>query len=157
VTAFILRRLLGAIPLVLGIATLVFFVVNLAPGDPTSLFFSVNVPPEVQDQLRRTFGLDQPLHVRYVRWLAAFVQGDFGVSLARGRPVADILFETLPEHADPHGHRARPRLSRRRHHRCLAGGASELVLRWRARCDHRCSSTRCRRSGSRSCWCSSSR
>lgn len=95
-TAFILRRLLGAIPLVLGIATLVFFVVNLAPGDPTSLFFSVNVPPDVQDQLRRTFGLDQPLHVRYVRWLAAFVQGDFGVSLARGRPVADILFETLP-------------------------------------------------------------
>jgi peptide/nickel transport system permease protein len=94
--AFLLRRVLGAIPLLLGIATLIFFVINLAPGDPTAVFLNPNVPPEVVDQLRRNFGLDQPIHIRYVRWLAAFVQGDFGFSFAQSRPVWDVLRETIP-------------------------------------------------------------
>ena len=45
--SYVLRRLLGAIPLLLGVATLIFFVINLAPGDPTALFFNPNVPAEV--------------------------------------------------------------------------------------------------------------
>jgi peptide/nickel transport system permease protein len=94
--AYIARRLLGAVPLVLGIATLIFFVLNLAPGDPTSLYFSPNIPPEVIEQLRRNFGLDQPIHIRYVKWLTAFMQGDFGYSFARSRPVGDIVLEALP-------------------------------------------------------------
>jgi peptide/nickel transport system permease protein len=94
--AWILRRLLGAVPLLLGIATLIFFVLSLAPGDPTTFYFSPNVPPEVLDQLRRNFGLDQPIHVRYVKWLGSFLTGDFGYSFGRGRPVADILRDTLP-------------------------------------------------------------
>jgi peptide/nickel transport system permease protein len=94
--AYILRRLLGAVPLVLGVATLIFFALNLAPGDPTAFFFNPNTPPEILDQLRRTFGLDQPVHVRYGKWLLAFMQGDFGYSFARSRPVADILSETVP-------------------------------------------------------------
>ncbi len=95
-TKYVLRRLLGAVPLVLGIATLVFLVLDLAPGDPTTFYFSPNVPPEVLDQLRINFGLDQPLHVRYVKWLGSFFTGDFGFSFGKGRPVADILLETLP-------------------------------------------------------------
>ena len=59
-TAYILRRVLGSIPLLLGVATLIFFVLNLAPGDPTSLYFNPNMPPEVIEQLRRNLGLDQP-------------------------------------------------------------------------------------------------
>jgi len=94
--AFALRRLLGAIPLLLGIATIIFFVLNLAPGDPASLYFNPNVPPEVIEQVRRNLGLDQPVHVRYVRWLGAFFTGDWGQSFAQGRPVADILMEALP-------------------------------------------------------------
>ena len=94
--SFIARRLLGAIPLVLGIATIIFFVVNLAPGDPTALYFSQNVPPEVLEQLRRNFGLDQPLPVRYWKWLTSFFSGDFGYSFAHSRPVADIVLEALP-------------------------------------------------------------
>ena len=93
--AYIARRLLGAIPLVLGIATIIFFVVNLAPGDPTALFFNQNVPPEVLEQIRRNFGLDQPLLVRYWKWLTSFFTGDFGYSFAHSRPVADIILETL--------------------------------------------------------------
>ncbi len=93
---YIARRLLGAVPLVLGIATIIFFVVNLAPGDPTALFFQQGVPPEILEQIRRNFGLDQPLHIRYWRWMIAFFTGDFGYSFAHARPVIDIIRETLP-------------------------------------------------------------
>jgi peptide/nickel transport system permease protein len=93
--SYIARRLLGSIPLVLGIATIIFFVVNLAPGDPAALYFQQGVPPEVLEQIRRNFGLDQPIHVRYWRWMVAFFTGDFGYSYAHARPVLDIILETL--------------------------------------------------------------
>src|SRR5690606_4425322 len=94
--AYILRRLLGAIPLLLGIATIIFFVLNLAPGDPTAFYFNPNVPPEIIEQLRRNMGLDQPLHIQYIRWLTSFFSGDFGYSLAQSRPVAAVVFDALP-------------------------------------------------------------
>ncbi|HEX2168401.1 MAG TPA: ABC transporter permease [Longimicrobiales bacterium] len=94
--AFILRRLLGAIPLLLGIATIIFFILNLAPGDPTTFYYNPNVPPEIIEQLRRNLGLDQPLYIQYWKWLTSFFQGDFGHSLAQSRPVADVVFEALP-------------------------------------------------------------
>ncbi|MEO5509158.1 MAG: ABC transporter permease [Longimicrobiales bacterium] len=93
---FIFRRLLGAIPLVLGIATLIFFVLNLAPGDPTAFLFSPNMPPAVMEQMRHNLGLDAPLYVQYYKWLFAFVQGDFGYSFAQSRPVIDVLKEAIP-------------------------------------------------------------
>lgn len=93
---YILRRLLGAIPLLLGVATLIFFVLALAPGDPTAAYFSPNLPAEVIEQIRRNFGLDQPIYIRYFKWLGNFLTGDFGYSFAQSRPVADILFEALP-------------------------------------------------------------
>jgi peptide/nickel transport system permease protein len=95
-TTFIVRRLLGAIPLVLGIATIIFFVVNLAPGDPTSRFLNPNMSPDAIEQVRVNLGLDQPIHIRYVRWLGALAQGDLGVSFSRNRPVMDIIQELLP-------------------------------------------------------------
>jgi peptide/nickel transport system permease protein len=95
VIAYLLRRLLGAIPLLLGILTLIFFIIHLAPGDPTARFFNPNVPPEVIAQMRRNLGLDQPLHIQYFRWLSAFLQGDFGFSFGQMRPISDILPEVL--------------------------------------------------------------
>ena len=94
--AYVLRRLLGAIPLLIGIATLIFFVLNLAPGDPTAAYMNPNMPPEIIDQLRRNLGLDQPIHVRYWKWIVAFFTGDWGYSMAQSRPVVDILFDALP-------------------------------------------------------------
>ena len=94
--AYFLRRLLGAVPLVLGVATLIFFVLNLAPGDPAALFSNPNVPPEVVEQIRRNLGLDQPIHIRYLKWLGALLTGNFGYSFAQGRPVGEILLEALP-------------------------------------------------------------
>jgi peptide/nickel transport system permease protein len=93
---YILRRLVGAIPLLLGIATIIFFVLRLAPGDPTTFYFSPNIPPDVLDQLRHNLGLDQPLHIQYFRWVTSFFVGDFGYSFAQSRPVRDILLEALP-------------------------------------------------------------
>ena len=94
--AFVIRRVLGAIPLLLGVATLIFFVLALAPGDPTSAYLNPNIPAEVVEQLRRNFGLDQPIYIRYLKWMGAFFTGNFGFSLAQSRPVAEIIMEALP-------------------------------------------------------------
>jgi peptide/nickel transport system permease protein len=93
---YVLRRLAGAVPLVLGIATIIFFLVNLAPGDPTLLLISPGVTADVIEQMRANFGLDQPLHIRYVRWLGAMLTGDFGYSFVYSRPVLDLLMDALP-------------------------------------------------------------
>ena len=95
-TTYILRRLLGAVPLVLGIATIVFFVVNLAPGDPALRYMNPNLSPEALEQIRVNMGLDQPVHVRYVKWMTALARGDLGYSFTRNRPVLDIIKEILP-------------------------------------------------------------
>jgi len=93
--AYLLRRVLGSIPLLLGILTLIFFIVHLAPGDPTARFLNPNVPPEVVEQMRRNLGLDQPLHIQYFKWLTSFLQGNFGFSFGQMRPISDILPEYL--------------------------------------------------------------
>ncbi len=94
--AFLVRRLLAAVPLVLGIATIVFFLLSLAPGDAASFFVSPNITPEVLEQMRRNMGLDQPVHIRYLRWMGSMLRGDFGVSFSRNQPVLDIVIEILP-------------------------------------------------------------
>lgn len=90
------RRALQAIPLLLGIATLIFLILHLAPGDPTALWFNPNIPPEVLERMRVSMGLDQPLHVQYARWLKAFFSGDFGYSYTQFRPVRDVIADALP-------------------------------------------------------------
>ena len=93
--SYLLRRILGSIPLLLGILTLIFFIIHLAPGDPTARYFSPNVSPEVVEQMRRNLGLDQPLHIQYFKWLTSFLRGDFGYSFGQMRPIGDILPEVL--------------------------------------------------------------
>jgi len=90
------RRLLQAIPLLLGIVTLTFVILHLAPGDPTAIYFNPNIPPDVLDRMRASMGLDRPLHVQYVSWVRAFFTGDFGYSYTRFRPVAEVLGDALP-------------------------------------------------------------
>lgn len=95
-TTYIVRRLLGTVPLVLGIATLLFFLMSLAPGDPAARFISPNISPDAVQQIRVNFGLDQPVHVRYGKWMAALARGDLGRSFTHNRPVLDIIKEILP-------------------------------------------------------------
>lgn len=93
---YALRRLLGAVPLLLGVGTLLFFLFSLAPGDPAALYASPNLSPEVMEQMRRNMGLDRPIHERYVRWMGSMFRGDFGYSFARNEPVRDVVFQFLP-------------------------------------------------------------
>ena len=93
---YLVRRILLAIPLILGIVTLLFFVINLAPGDPTQLMIRPGMRADVVAQMRANFGLDQPLPVRYVKWLGALVQGDLGYSYSHNRPVAGVIADMLP-------------------------------------------------------------
>ena len=90
------RRLLQAIPLLLGIVTLLFFLLHLAPGDPTAAYFNPNVSPEVIEQMRRNLGLDRPVHEQYLHWLGSFLRGDFGYSFSQFRPVRDVIADALP-------------------------------------------------------------
>jgi peptide/nickel transport system permease protein len=96
VTGFILKRTLQAIPILLGASTLIFILMHAAPGDPTSMYLRPDIDPAVVEQMRKNLGLDQPVHVQYVRWLSSFAQGDFGYSFSQKRPILDIIKDTLP-------------------------------------------------------------
>jgi peptide/nickel transport system permease protein len=96
-TAYAIRRLLIAIPTLLLISLVVFTVLALAPGDPLSgLASSAEIPPEVRENLRRQFGLDQPIYVRYVKWLTNFAQGDWGYSYASRSPAVGLIMMRVP-------------------------------------------------------------
>lgn len=92
---FLVRRLLGAIPLVLGILTLIFFLMHLAPGDPTTRYFDPTISPEIMEQMRQNLGLDQPVPIQYLKWMGAFLTGDFGYSFSYMRPISEILPEVM--------------------------------------------------------------
>ncbi|TRZ93141.1 MAG: ABC transporter permease, partial [Rhodocyclaceae bacterium] len=89
--SYILRRLLLAVPSLLGFSVVLFTVLALAPGDPFSeMTLNPNIPQEVREHLRAKFGLDDPVWQRYFRWLAAMLQGDWGYSFI-SRVDADVL------------------------------------------------------------------
>jgi peptide/nickel transport system permease protein len=94
---YILRRLMIAIPSLLGISLVLFVVLAMAPGDPFSeLATNPNVPPEVQAALRAKFGLDDPIYIRYLHWLAAMAQGDWGFSFVSRVNVDTLILQRLP-------------------------------------------------------------
>ena len=99
-TSYVVRRLFQAIPLLLGIATITFFVVHLAPGDPLDMFLEPSLrrqmDPEAIELMRQKYGLDRPIHVQYVKWLGNLLQGDLGESFHYRRPVADLIAERIP-------------------------------------------------------------
>ena len=91
------RRLIQSVPLLLVISALVFFLMRAVPGGPLAAYLeNPNVRPEDLERLRVAMGLDAPLGVQYLRWLAAFVRGDWGYSFADGRPVLDRIVERVP-------------------------------------------------------------
>ncbi len=94
---YLLRRLLIAIPSLLGISAVLYTVLALAPGDPfQELATNPNVPPEVQEALRKKFGLDDPVYLRYFRWLSSMLQGDWGYSFVSRVDVDTLILQRLP-------------------------------------------------------------
>jgi peptide/nickel transport system permease protein len=95
--SYLLRRLLIAIPSLLAISLILFTILALAPGDPfEELATNPNVPPEVRLALRAKFGMDDPVMVRYLHWLTAMVQGDWGFSFASRINVDDLIIQRVP-------------------------------------------------------------
>jgi peptide/nickel transport system permease protein len=94
---YILRRLLILVPSLLGISIILFTVLALAPGDPfEELATNPNIPAEVRQMLRTKFGLDDPVYIRYFRWLAAMLQGDWGFSFISRVDVDQLILQRLP-------------------------------------------------------------
>lgn len=93
--SYILRRIGVTIPLIFLGLTLTFFIIRLAPGDPTTKYINPDFDPEVKALMLKKFGLDKPLHVQYWRWLTHFVQGDFGISFDRSQPVVDVIKDAV--------------------------------------------------------------
>ena len=94
---YLLRRLLLVIPSVIGISVVLFTVLALAPGDPfEELATNPAIPPEVRANLRTQFGLDDPVHLRYLRWAGAMAQGDWGFSVASRIDVDKLIVQRIP-------------------------------------------------------------
>lgn len=97
VAQYLLRRLLIAIPSLLGISVILFTVLALAPGDPfEELATNPAIPPEVRMALRASLGIDDPVHIRYFRWLAAMLQGNWGFSFVSRVDVDQLILQRLP-------------------------------------------------------------
>ena len=92
----LIRRLLGAVPVLLAISFLIFLLLHIAPGDPVTLMLGDNATPEDVARLRAELGLDKPLLVQYWDFLSRAVRGDFGRSLKFGEPVMKLVAERLP-------------------------------------------------------------
>src|SRR5215469_12144698 len=94
---YLLRRLIVAVPSLLGISLILFTLLALAPGDPFGEPASnPNVPPEVREALRLKFGIDDPILVRYFHWLVAMLHGDWGFSFASRINVDTLILQRLP-------------------------------------------------------------
>lgn len=93
---YILRRVLQALGVLLGVSLLVFAIMHLVPGDPVRLALGTRFDQSTYDALRQRAGLDQPLFQQYLTWMAGVVQGDFGVSFRSGQTVTSLVLERLP-------------------------------------------------------------
>lgn len=96
-TGFLARRLGQAAVVAFGVVTITFFLIHLAPGSPLAgPTENPYVSPELIEQTRRNLGLDRPLYVQYVRYIANLMRGDWGMSFTMHRPVLDAFRDALP-------------------------------------------------------------
>lgn len=94
---YLTRRLIIAIPSLLGISVILFTILALAPGDPfEELATNPAIPPDVRAHLRASLGLDDPVYLRYFSWLTAMLRGDWGYSFVSRIPVDQLILQRLP-------------------------------------------------------------
>jgi peptide/nickel transport system permease protein len=97
---YLIRRLLLTVPVLLGVATLVFSLIHFIPGDPAQAMLGEGAAPEDIAQLRQRLGLDRPLLVQYGSFLQGLIRGDLGVSLRNDEPVMRQILERMPATAE---------------------------------------------------------
>ncbi len=101
---YIIKRILQAIPTLLGVSFLSFILLHLFPGDPAEIILTIisgSEPSYAEIQkFRRQIGFDKPLIVQYIHWLSNAVTGNFGVSWTEGKPVMDLIIQRFPASAE---------------------------------------------------------
>ena len=95
-TRFLIRRLLLTIPVLIGVATLVFSLIHLVPGDPVQAMLGESAAPQDVAQLRTQLGFDRPLYQQYLSFASGIVRGDLGTSLRTRQSVTTIILERMP-------------------------------------------------------------
>ena len=94
---YTVRRLIGAVPLLLGVAVLSFLFMHFAPGGPDALFArNARMTAEQLEAIRHNMGLDQPGYVQLWRWVSNLARGDLGTSYSQYRPVSQVIWEVFP-------------------------------------------------------------
>ncbi|HET8999801.1 MAG TPA: ABC transporter permease [bacterium] len=96
-TAFLVRRLVGTLPLVIGVSIIIFGILQAIPGGPLAVYLD-NPYITARDiaLIKHQLGLDRPLYVQYTRWFGAYVVGHWGISYSSGEPVARLVFDRVP-------------------------------------------------------------
>jgi peptide/nickel transport system permease protein len=97
VLQYIIKRLLQAIPLLIGVSIIGFSMMHLAPGGPLAVY-TLNPTITAQDieRIKQVFGLDQPIHIQYIKWAYGIFTGTWGFTFFGGRPVLDVILERFP-------------------------------------------------------------
>lgn len=96
-TQYIIRRLIYALFIIWGCATIVFFMLRLVPGDPVSTILGREYTPEAAAQLRKNLGLNDPIYVQYVRWMGDTLHGNLGKSIDTHQPVTSEIGSAFPK------------------------------------------------------------
>jgi ABC-type dipeptide/oligopeptide/nickel transport system permease component len=96
VSRFLLRRLLLTIPVLFGVATLVFSLIHLVPGDPVQAMLGESASPNDMEKLRSRLGLNRPLYAQYANFMRNVAVGDLGTSLRTNQPVSTLIAERMP-------------------------------------------------------------
>ncbi|MCC6942972.1 MAG: ABC transporter permease [Thermomicrobiales bacterium] len=91
--AYVIRRLVGLIPVLLGITLVVFFLMQLLPGDVAQAMLGLTARPEDVERLRQALGLNEPIYIQYLKWLSHVLRGDFGISLQQRTEVLPFILE----------------------------------------------------------------
>jgi peptide/nickel transport system permease protein len=86
---YLLKRCLYVLPVAFGVSIICFLLVHIAPGDPLSAVLPPDASADMQEEMRRIYGFDQPLPIQFWLWLVKALHGDLGTSIATGRPVFD--------------------------------------------------------------------
>lgn len=97
---FLLRRLVGLIPVMLGVGTVVFLILHLTPGDPAQLMLGDFATKEAVEQLRAELGLDKPWYVQYGTFIGSLLKGDLGRSITQRQPVGTLIGERMSATAE---------------------------------------------------------
>lgn len=96
-TRYLINRIITSIPTLIAISLVVFLILALAPGNPMGEFATnPSITPEVRENIRRSLGLDQPIPIRYLKWVWAFLHGDLGYSFTSRSPVLGLILQRLP-------------------------------------------------------------